>query len=442
MKYIILLITSISLISLSGCFVMENSFPTIAPGKWRAVLQLIPKKQIDNPKAKPLPELMDLEMDEITEGELPFNLDVVYTNDTTFHIEIINGNERIKLDEIVWGKNRQTGNDTILINIPEYNSYIRADYDAKVIAGNYYVPSRGPDYKIPFIARQGQNHRFTLLKKEPTADISGKWEVTFGIDTDSPYPAIGEFQQNGNHLTGTFMTETGDFRFLEGTIQADKLYLSTFDGSHAFLFEGRVLEDQSIIGTFRSGSHYKTNWKARKNPDVVLADPDTLTYLKDGFDKVEFAFKNPDGKMISLDNPEYKGKVKLVQIFGTWCPNCRDETEFLTDYLKNHPNQDLEVIALAFEKPKDSAKANEIIRYYKDKMNVPYEMVHAGRSSKKEAAKSLPMLNHVMSYPTLIFIDKNDKVRKIHTGFNGPATSKFGEFKEEFEAFVGALLKE
>ena len=75
-------------------------------------------------------------------------------------------------------------------------------------------------------------------------------------------------------------------------------------------------------------------------------------------------------------------------------------------------------------------------------MKVPYEILWAGSSNKKEAAKTLPMLNEIISYPTMIFIDKNDKVRKIHTGFNGPATSAYADFKEEFNTFVKELLDE
>ena len=114
----------------------------------------------------------------------------------------------------------------------------------------------------------------------------------------------------------------------------------------------------------------------------------------------------------------------------------------MTDYLKNNPNEDLAVVALAFEKYKDPTRANQALKRYRDKMNVPYEMIVAGSSNKKEAAQALPMLNHILSYPTMIFIDRNNKVRRIHTGFNGPATSKYTAFKEEFGTFVKTLLEE
>ena len=75
-------------------------------------------------------------------------------------------------------------------------------------------------------------------------------------------------------------------------------------------------------------------------------------------------------------------------------------------------------------------------------MNIPYEVLLAGQSDKKEAAKSLPMLNHILSYPTMIFIDKTGAVRKIHTGFSGPATSKYETFIEEFEQTIDQLSSE
>ena len=66
-----------------------------------------------------------------------------------------------------------------------------------------------------------------------------------------------------------------------------------------------------------------------------------------------------------------------------------------------------------------------------------------GTDDKAKAREKLPMLNHVLSYPTTIFLDKQGKVRKIHTGFNGPATGeKYIAFKNEFNDYVNLLLEE
>jgi hypothetical protein len=58
---------------------------------------------------------------------------------------------------------------------------------------------------------------------------------------------------------------------------------------------------------------------------------------------------------------------------------------------------------------------------------INYKIVFGGTSKKSEAAKTLPMLNHIMSYPTTIFIDRKGKIKKIQTGFNGPGTGKIYE---------------
>ena len=420
---------------------MPNQFNVIAPGPWRAVLMLNGKKA--NPmrtKREFIKRDDEIIYEEVAAGELPFTFNVTYTSPDSFYIEIINGDEVLKVEDIVYGKNKKNGDDTIRIDFPVYNSYIKAVYEDKVIEGHWYDKNR-ENYSIPFVAKQGQGHRFTTLRKAPIMDISGKWDVLFETETDTPYPAIGEFKQDGNAVTGTFLTETGDYRYLAGTIQDDKLYLSTFDGTHAYLFEAKILKDKTIIGTFQSGKHYKTNWTANKNDNAQLGSAYELTYLKDGFEKFEFSFKDVTGNTVSSSDNQFQGKAKIIQIFGTWCPNCRDETNFLTEFDKNKPD-DIEIIGLAFEKFRDENRAAEAVKTYIDKMNVDYPMLIAGYSDKTAASDALPMLNKVISYPTLIFVDKNDKVVKIHTGFNGPATSKYKEFISEFDEIVNTLLKD
>lgn len=426
---------------LSGCVVPDSEYLKLPPGVWRAVLQIETQVITPNPKGKPLPEKENIKFEDVQPGEIPFNFEVVYDNDSTFHIEIINGEERIMVpsEDIAFGRSKDQARDTVRIDFPIYGSFIRGAFAGNTIAGEYVATTR-ENYAIPFIATQGKMHRFATVRTEPAADLTGRWAVTFGLDEEEPYPAIGEFKQNGNELTGTFLTETGDYRYLEGTVQGNKFYLSVFDGAHAFLFEGKIMADEQLVGAFYSGKHYRTTWEGIRDENATLTNPNELTYLNEGYDRFNFAFANPDGEMISLDNPEYEGKAKIVQILGTWCPNCKDETEFLVDFLEKNKNPDLAVIALAFEKHKDPAKANEAIRTYKKKLGIGYEMVLAGLADKKAAAEALPMLNHIMSYPTMIFLDKNNQVKRIHTGFAGPATSQFEDFKKDFETFVSELV--
>jgi thiol-disulfide isomerase/thioredoxin len=198
-------------------------------------------------------------------------------------------------------------------------------------------------------------------------------------------------------------------------------------------------------GVFYSGNHFQEPFEAIRNESFELPDEDTLTYLNEGYEKVSFSFPDTEGNYISPEDPEFQGKVVILQIMGTWCPNCLDETKFLIEYLANNPSENLEVIALAFEYAKTEERAFRGIERLKERLNIPYPVLLAqfGSSDKSTANEKLPMLNHVLSYPTTVFIDKKGKVRKIHTGFNGPATGeKFVTFKKEFDEFVQQLLAE
>ena len=170
-----------------------------------------------------------------------------------------------------------------------------------------------------------------------------------------------------------------------------------------------------------------------------------MTILKEGFERFDFSFPDTNGNLVSLQDEQFKDEVVLVQIMGTWCPNCLDETKFYTKYFNENKNDDLEIVALAFEYAPTKEKAIASINRLINSAGVPYPILLAqyGSSSKSKANEKLPMLNHILSYPTTVFIDKKGKVRKIHTGFNGPATGeKYDEFVVEFENFVSQLLNE
>ena len=427
----------------SGCIEFENTYTKLPPGPWRAVLQLEPNMITPNPKGKPLEEKLNLTFEEVTNGELPFTFEVTYTDDTTFYLEIINGEERIKLDQITFGHTRANVKDTIRIDFPVYDSYLIGRYEEDKIEGHWVVNYR-ENYRIPFIANFGKNHRFTNMVKEPAMDLTGRWEVVFGPGGDETelFPGLVDFEQNGNHLIANFQTETGDYRFLEGTVQGSKIYLSVFDGAHAFLFEAIINADSTLTGSFRSGTQYRTIWQAKRNEQARLSDPYQLTYMKDGYEVLDFSFPSTTGDIISLSDEAFEGKVKLVQIMGTWCPNCLDETKFLLDYLATNPHEDLQVISIAYERYKDAEKSLAVLRNFKEKLDIPYPVLYGGYYNKKTAAETMPMLNHIMSYPTLIVVDKQNKVRQIHTGFNGPATDKFEGFQIEFHDLMQRLLAE
>lgn len=364
--------------------------------------------------------------------QLPFVFEVVSPTE----LKIFNAEEVIEVNEVEYR------NDSIFIKAPVFEGYIAATFEGDNLKGSFIKESL--DRIVPFTAEFGNKTRFPKSEK-PSKRVDGIWETVFskGIEGDE-YIAKGIFKQEGNKVTGTFRTTTGDYRYLEGVINGDIMKLSTFDGAHAFLFTAKV-SDSTLEGTFYSGNHFKEPFVAKRNEIYELPSANDLTFLKEGYDRLAFSFPDIEGNLVSLNDERFKNKVVIVQIMGTWCPNCLDESKYYTKFYDTNKNKDIEIVALAFEYAKTEEKAFKSISRLQEKLNINYPILLAqyGTSDKAKAQEKLPMLNHVLSYPTSIFIDKSGKVRKIHTGFNGPATGeKYVEFKQEFEAFVAELLVE
>lgn len=366
--------------------------------------------------------------------ELPFIIEV--KNDTL--LTIVNAEERIIVDEVSYK------NDSVYIQTPVYEGYIVAKIKKNnTLEGSFIKESL--DRIVPFIA-ENKTERFPIKNNKPQVNISGNWETVFSDNSiKDRYIAKGIFKQKNNKVTGTFRTTTGDYRYLEGVIDGDSLKLSTFDGAHAFLFTAKI-KDSVMSGFFYSGNHWKEPFKAKLNNNYELPNEEDLTYLKKGYKTLAFSFPNESGEIISLKDKEFKNKIVLVQIMGTWCPNCLDESKFYVNYLKENPNSNVKIIGLAFEVAKTKEAAFKRMKRLKDRIGIEYPLLLAdfGNIADKAMAQSkLPMLNHILSYPTTIFLDKKGTVRKIHTGFNGPATGKkYDEFKIEFNQFMNLLINE
>ena len=180
-----------------------------------------------------------------------------------------------------------------------------------------------------------------------------------------------------------------------------------------------------------------------KDNDYDLADSKSLTKLKNGFESINFNFKNTNGEFVSLNDDQFKNKVVVVQILGTWCPNCLDETQFFLSYIKENPNLDLAFVGLSVESAKTEERAMKRIKNMIDKFDIPYPILLAqyGSTDKDTFLQKIPMLENIISYPTTIIIDKTGKVNSIHTGFNGPATGQaFLDYKNEFDSEIKGLL--
>jgi len=368
-----------------------------------------------------------------TAGELPFNFEV---KDTAGHqqLTILNAKERFKVNDV-----RSEG-DSVFIHMPLFDSEFRLKLEQHTALTGRFIKHLGDrDAVMPFSARQGEQWRFFQNPEKPAYNVSGRWSAVFGDGADRD-TTVGEFVQTGSRITGTFLTTTGDYRYLEGTVSGSKLYLSCFDGGHAFLFTANIQDAQTLT----NGLFGSTPWTAVKNANAKLPDAYSLTVLKPGYKKISFSFPDLNGKKVSLEDARFKNKVVILQVMGSWCPNCMDETAYLVNYYKKYHSKGVEVAGLAYERTADFEKSKKSVLQEKQHFNIPYPLLLTGyTNNKKETAKSLPMLSNFLAFPTTIIIDKKGDVRKIYTGFSGPGTGKYyTEFVNEFERLTDSLLAE
>lgn len=370
-------------------------------------------------------------------SEMPFNFEVNNIAGKQ-QLAIINGTERFKVTNV-----KQKG-DSVFIHMPLFNSEFKLKYSGAALKGKWIKHLADKDAIMDFAAEPGKTWRFFSAPQKPTFNVTGRWEAIFGEGAEKD-TTVGEFKQVGSKLTGTFLTTTGDYRYLEGTVTGNKLYLSTFDGGHAFLFTADIQNDKTITGgKFYSGISGLDNWTAVRNKNAKLPDAYSLTYLKPGYKTIAFSFPDINGKKLSLNDARFKNKVVIVQILGSWCPNCMDETSYLIDYYKKFHAKGVEIVGLAYERTTDFAKSKPTVQQLKNRFNIPYPILITGYTpSKGDPQKSLPMLADFKGFPTTIIIDKKGEVRKIHTGFNGPGTGiHYTEFVKEFEKLTQDLLAE
>lgn len=366
---------------------------------------------------------------------LPFGLELIQSGGKWSAV-LINAEERLEIEGI------HVSVDSVWIPLGIFDSDIKAKITESGDLEGSYVRNYATDYKMPFYATKGLSQRFAT-SAEPNLDFSGRWKTVFQDDNGKTYDAIAVLEQKGDQLTGTFLTALGDYRYLEGNVSGNTFYLSAFDGSHAFLFQGDVLNDGSLQGRFRSGPRYKETFIAVRDEEFELPDAGSLTYLKEGYETLNFTFPDTDGKMVSIQDEQFKDKVVLVQLFGTWCPNCMDETKYLAPWYEKNKDRGIEIIGLAFESKPDFDYASNRVKNAAERLGANYTFLIAGVSNKEKASEALPTLNRVVAFPTLIYIDRQGKVRHIHTGFNGPGTGgRYDRWIEEHESLVNGLLRE
>jgi len=369
--------------------------------------------------------------------EVPFNFIVKYKGKNPTII-ISNAEERIFVDEIT------IKGDSVNFKMPVFDTEFKTVLAGDSLEGVWINNYKTANNTIKFKARYGENKRFLFVPGKTNPLFEGRWEVSFSPETKDSSKAIGVLHhtEQTDYLTGTFLTETGDYRYLEGMRVGTKMYLSCFDGIHAYLFIAEFSGDH-ITGKFYSGANWQETWTAKRNPDFELRDAEEISFVKNKDEKINFTFPDLEGKQISLSDKKFENKAIIVQVMGSWCPNCMDESVYFSALYKHYNSQGLEIVALAFERTTDFEKSRAQLIRLKNKLSINYPILVTQQTGKDKASEVLSALNAITAFPTTIFLNKEHKVVKVHTGFNGPATvNEYEVYKQRTESLIKNLLKE
>ena len=373
----------------------------------------------------------------LPDAEIETGLEISNDGDI-YQASLVNGQERVRISDVSFANNE------LVLRFPAFNNEIRAVLADDKLSGELTIVRRyGETQVMPFTATPG-GERSLESNESPRHDMSGRWAVMFHEPDGTNSPSIGEFAQRGSRLFGTFLNPNGDHRFLAGNVRGNRFKLSTFDGAHAFVFSGEINQAGEIVDAdFWSSTSWHQKWSGVRDDGVVLPDAYNRTFLKPGYDRFDFEFPDLDGNLVSLGDQKYLGKVVLITIAGTWCPNCNDEARYLAPFYRQYREQGLEIVALLYEHFEDADLAAEQVRQFRAKFAIEYDTLVAGISDKTEAGNTLPALSAVLAYPTTIFIDRDGRVRKIHTGFTGPGTGvHYTRLQKDFTDLVTTMLAE
>lgn len=421
-----------------SCLELSNTYTMVAPGQWRGMLDLR-----DQATLPPHPEHTDpdtrFDFSNTAPGILPFNFEVEYVAQDSMVFTLINGHQRQEISSYTFEPNIRGETGRITLRFPIYDTRIVADVEAGVMEGYWHVDYK-ENYSIPFKAYLGQNFRFTEIPMEPEVDVSGRWELSFSTDTPDEYPAVGEFDQQHNILYGNINTETGDYGYASGEVSGDEIYLSSFNGLQAYLYEGKIITQDSILGAFYSGNHYRTTWEGFRNDRARLSAPESLNSARSP-DPVPWTAQTIQGERIDFTAPPYEGKVKILEIMGSWCPNCHDEARFLKEWKSANQDLPVEIVSLSFERYEDSSKSLQVLNEFLIRHAIEWPVVYGGSTRSARQSELIDFIHQIKAYPTLVVFDQNNIVRYVHTGFYGPATSEYEGFKSDFDHTIRELIE-
>jgi thiol-disulfide isomerase/thioredoxin len=360
-------------------------------------------------------------------GQLPFHLDI---RDGAGRLtgSVCNGPSCTDITAIT----RQ--GDSIMVTMADYDATVAFHLRNDSLVGTYRnVGNRGPR-AIPVRASRG---RWPAESANPA--LLGSWDATFITDQRTS-PRVVDFRTGSTGLEASFRANSGDYGLFWGRAEADSFRVAHFDGAFVYLLSGKLTGD-TLRGVFHAGIRTQTPFVAvRSSGKPHLVAPTALTRA-DTTAPFQFAFPDLDGRIVANTDPRFRGKVVMIDIFGSWCPTCHDAAPALIDLHRRYAGKGLEVVGFAYEVSPDSAAANPLIRRFRDKFQIPYLLLRGGINDVEATAATLPQLTGFTAYPTTVFLGRDGRVKAVYAGFRGPATGEhYRKQLADYERIVTDLL--
>ena len=355
--------------------------------------------------------------------EIPFQLNFK-PNET---VDLINGPEIVSL-----GYDVKSG--IVLIPILNFDAVLEIKQAGADLKGHWIKPNREPTFRIPI-----SGTKIPKRLKIPKLEIPSKWKMVFD-EGEQTKEAMLLFTHKEDFTFASVLTTTGDYRFLTPFKRGEKLILYGFDGVFAFYFEGEVSENV-YKGTMYSGKTIQQEFKAMANEEFELPDATEATRLAGNLN--DLVLPRLSGEQEPVINESNKNEVKVVQIFGSWCPNCIDELRFIKKWREQNPKKDVKFSIISFERSPNKREALKRLKKTKELYGIDYPIYIGGYTKEQTVSEVLPKLENFISFPTTLFLDKDNVIRSIHAGFTGPATGEYYEkFTRDFNGIIEKLLKE
>ena len=337
-------------------------------------------------------------------------------------------------DEQVVSTSGTSGPTTILARFDQYNSRLEATLHDGALDGTYTRDGKVyPVHAVPY--------RKPAPLASPVPDIAGSWLIETGSATgEKAWHLL--LHQTGPELSGAVLRVDGDTGALTGRYEDGHFVLSHFSGARPVVFvltpgpDGTLTVLQNGKLKFTAVRAETARAKGLPAPD----DPMQHTTLRDPKVPLNFSFPDLTGKIVSNTDTRFTGKVIILSLGGSWCPNCHDEAPLLEALYRKYRSQGLEVVELSFEE-EDQLKNPTRLRAFRKEYGLDYTVLLAGEPS--QLAEKLPQAVNLDTFPATFFVGRDGLVKAIHVGFAGKAMGKMhDELVAEINTTVTRLLAE